>query len=60
MQDILHMAGYSPKSFNTHSFRIGRATDMALEGCSDQQIKLAGRWKSYAFKDYIKPYLIRL
>lgn len=41
--------------FNTHSFRIGRCTDLALEGYSVEQLKLAGRWKSNAFMGYIRP-----
>lgn len=49
-----------PSVFDTHSFRIGRATDMFLEGYSDTQIQLAGRWKSTAFKKYIKPRLVIL
>ena len=38
----------------THSFRAGMATMMAEAGCSDDQIQLAGRWSSDAFKLYVK------
>ena len=41
--------------FNTHSFRIGRATDMLLEGLSEAQIRAAGRWQSRAFLKYLRP-----
>jgi len=41
--------------FNTHSFRIGRATDMLLEGYSESQIRAAGRWRSNAFVKYLRP-----
>ena len=44
----------SPVNYNTHSFRIGRATQLADEGFSDDIIRAAGRWKTNAFKKYIK------
>ena len=37
----------------THSFKAGMATMMAEAGCSDDQIQLAGRWSSDAFKLYV-------
>ena len=30
MKGCLKLAGFDPNSYNTHSFRIGRATDLAL------------------------------
>ena len=33
-------------NYNTHSFRIGRAMDMAQAGYSGSQIESLGRWKS--------------
>ena len=54
LQDL----NYDPTEFNTHSFRIGRATDMAENGASESQIGLMGRWKSLAFKKYIKPSIV--
>lgn len=47
--------GLSPTEYNTHSFRTGKATDMASDGFSVTQISLAGRWKSTAYTKYIKP-----
>ena len=41
--------------YNTHSFRIGKATDMVDEGYTDEQIITYGRWKSNAFRLYIRP-----
>ena len=38
----------------SHSFRAGLSTMMAKAGCSDTEIKLAGRWTSNAFKSYVK------
>ena len=60
ISESLQAISKDPSIFDTHSFRIGRATDMFLEGYSDTQIQLAGRWKSTAFKKYIKPRLVRL
>lgn len=44
----------TPGHFGTHSFRIGRATDLALQGTSDSEIQKFGRWKSVAFLKYIR------
>ena len=49
---------YNPDHYNSHSFRIGKATTMAEEGYSDIQIANLGRWKSNAYKSYIKPQII--
>ena len=46
--------------FNTHSFRIGRATDMLDEGYTEAQIRAAGRWQSRAFMKYLRPRNIML
>ena len=51
----LRMLGYEEAEYNTHSFRIGKATDMAKDGLSDRQIATAGRWASDAFLQYIRP-----
>jgi len=50
----LQILGYNSLLYNTHSFRIGKATDMAKAGCTATQISLAGRWKSSAYQRYIK------
>ena len=47
-----------PSLYNTHSFRIGRSTDMMVQGYSDAQIRAVGRWKSDAYKRYIRPDII--
>jgi len=41
-------------SFKTHSFRIGAASSYSEKGVSEQDIKRLGRWKSDAFKGYIR------
>ncbi len=50
--------GYNAAHYNSHCFRIGKATDMATAGASVSQISTLGRWKSGAFKKYIKPQII--
>ena len=55
LQKAIQSAGIGGH-FGTHSFRIGRATDLALQGYSDQQIQTFGRWKSLAFQKYIRMY----
>ena len=57
---LLQIAGQDATAFNTHSFRIGRATDMYRQGYSDLQISKAGRWNTKAFLKYIKPQIISL
>ncbi len=51
----LSTSNYNSDLYNSHSFRIGKATDMALEGRSEIEIKQLGRWKSNAYKSYLKP-----
>ena len=47
-------AGEDASKFNTHSFRIGRTTDLARAGYNDRQIAEIGRWTSNAFVKYIR------
>ena len=49
------MCSLQAARYNTHSFRIGRATQMATDGQSDQTIRSAGRWRSTAYQRYIRP-----
>lgn len=49
---------YDSSKYNTHSFRIGKATDMSQNGFSELEIKQLGRWKSDAYKSYLKPHTI--
>jgi len=42
------------KLINTHSLRIGGACALALGGYSDTQIMKMGRWKSGAFREYVR------
>lgn len=46
-----HLSG----NFKSHSFRIGRATDLAVQGHSSKVIMKLGRWSSDCYKLYIRP-----
>lgn len=45
---------YKKGKFTAHSFRIGLATTMGTLGCSEEDIKEAGRWSSNAYEVYMK------
>ena len=48
------ISGLPSKLYTSHSFRIGRASDLASEGIPDYIIKRLGRWKSNAVAGYIR------
>lgn len=50
----LAFCGLDTIQYQSHSFRIGAATFAAASGSSDIQIQNMGRWKSSAFKKYIR------
>ena len=47
--------GLPPDCYGTHSFRIGAATHAFESGLSQQQIMALGRWRSAAYKGYVRP-----
>ena len=51
---LLEHIGLSPQLYKGHSFRIGAATSAASRGVSLSVIQSMGRWKSNAFKNYIR------
>jgi hypothetical protein len=52
---LLARAGYSPKLYAGHSYRSGGATDFwESQRCRPLTIKLQGRWKSEAYRLYIR------
>lgn len=40
--------------YKPHSFRIGACTQAILSGRSEAEVKAMGRWKSHAYKKYIR------
>ena len=54
LQAALRKSGLDDKLFNGHSFRIGAATTAAQRGLEDSLIQTLGRWRSDAYKLYIK------
>ena len=50
----LQFCGLDTTRYKGHSFRIGAASLAADKGFSDAQIRTLGRWKSDAFKLYIR------
>ena len=55
LRDCLELQGFPSASYNTHSFRIGRATQLSMDNATDAVISNTGRWESAAFKQYIRP-----
>ena len=54
LQSALQQAGLDQSQYNGHSFRIGAATTAAQQGIGDAMIQTLGRWRSDAYKVYIK------
>jgi len=51
----LALAGLDTRVFNTHSFRIGRCTQLVLDKYPDSYIQKLGRWSSTAYRKYVRP-----
>ena len=58
LQRCLIYCGLDIRRFKSHSFRIGGACHAADKGFSDAQIRALGRWKSDAFKVYLRSEII--
>ena len=54
LQAAMRQAGLEDTLYNGHSFRSGAATTAAQNGLEDSLIQTLGRWRSDAFKLYIK------
>lgn len=54
LNDCLKFSNLDPSVYKSHSLRIGAACQAAANGYSDAQVREMGRWKSDAFKRYIR------
>ena len=54
LNDCLKFCNLNPSVYKSHNFRIGAASFAAEHGVSDAQIRILGRWKSNAFRKYIR------
>ena len=54
LSSSLANSGLQSNLFSTHSFRVGRATDLALSGVSESLLRETGRWSSNAFMKYLR------
>ena len=52
---LIKRIGLPPEEYNTHSLRIGAATTAAAAGIPVESIKQLGRWRSKAYRSYIRP-----
>lgn len=51
---LVTQMGLDPTRFKLYSFRIGGATSLAQRGVDHGHIQLAGRWRSDAYRIYIR------
>lgn len=54
LKKTLLRVGVNYKCYSSHSFCIGCATNLSIEGVSDLVIMQLGRWKSDSYKTYIR------
>ena len=55
LKECVELQGLDSSRYNTHSFRIGRATQLAQDNTPERTIKQTGRWNSTAYEKYIRP-----
>ena len=54
LKKAIGVLGLNPHRYKSHSFRIGMATTLSMEGYSDDQIQIMGRWRSRAYLNYLR------
>ncbi|XP_045621649.1 uncharacterized protein [Procambarus clarkii] len=60
LRGTLAALGLPPNDYAPHSFRIGRATQLSLDGHLQDTIKAVGRWRSDIFHSYVRQDVISL
>lgn len=60
LKSAIQFCGYDPQLYDTHSFRVGRVSQLAADNAPDSVIRATGRWKSNAYLQYIRPQAILL
>lgn len=59
LRKLVALSSFSSQRINTHSFRIGRTTDLVIAGkVSDTYIQHVGRWSSSAYRKYVRSIVI--
>lgn len=53
-KDLLNFCELPSARYSLHSFRIGACTQAVFSGIPHEQIMRMGRWKSHAYKRYIR------
>ena len=51
---VLKRCGFDTKFYSPHSLRVSAARYWASQGLSDSQVRLRGRWRSNAFRKYMR------
>ena len=54
LRNSLERIGLTPKLYDTHSFRIGRAKDLMKYDTNVEMIKQLGRWRSNSVYSYLR------
>ena len=54
LKNLIISSGLEANRYDTHSLRMGRACQAASEGWTETQIKRLGRWKSNAYRKYLR------
>lgn len=56
LREVVALAGLPAREYALHSLRIGGATYLSAGGATAEVIQREGRWKSDAFKGYVRPH----
>ena len=54
LKKVLRQLVPNPWRYNTHSFRIGRTSDLVSQGVPESILQQVGRWRSLAYRKYFR------